>query len=433
MSSTTNLATSRKSSTDPLIDAFFHPKQLDFLNAAERHVYYIAGLQSGKTWAGAPWARLAATEYAPGEVGLITAPDYTRAAVAASHFTRWCAPYIRAWNGEHRYWSIISKTGELSTVYLRSMTAPRPLGEPGESAAGITAAWLWADEACLYPAIAHRHLNSRIAVKKAEGMGWKRVTSTPRGHEEIHAEAVSQAEDGFTKLITSSCLDNPFYDRADFERAKRRFGEDSSWFRQNYLGLFEAFEGMAFPKFSRSLHTEAIGANPWPAYGAWDKGWTAPTVYVWAQVSSDDQIILRGCKAWTETERLTILPQIDKLMPVETHWIPTDMTFGDRQAGDPGWQKDMRARSWQTRSKSTSRVSETTRLNLLRTFLLQERIVIDKNGEGAEMIAQAFELAELKPGRDILRDKHPHTDVIDAVGQLVAGLFGQTQISIEVH
>ena len=351
-------------------------------------------------------------------------PDYPRAIAARKMFEHYVPTELRRYNGADRVWHVTGHGGEVSTVYLRSVSDP-------DVPRGLTLDWAWLDEAAYIDEEAWDNIRPTLAVKS--GDMW--ATTTPRGRNWVWRYAVQRPESEIDLLIHAASRDNPEFPASEWAAVKKRYGTDSARFRQEFRGLFEAFQGMAFPQFSRHTHGAQVGANPWPSYCGWDFGWTAPTVCVWMQVSPDEQVILRGCRAWTETERFLILAQVQRQVPpAECHYIDPAGGYGARDVGDPGWLNDMRReRGWKV--SYTRRVRESQRLNLIRQWLHQERIDIDMNGEGADLLVEAFETAELdaNPERDILADKHPQTDIIDAIGYVFAGRFGRQPITISVH
>ncbi len=401
-----------------------HPIQQQFHDAVQSHrrVALVTGRQLGKSTAGAVEAAIQTLFEQPGETGVICAPTYKHALVCRDLFNRFVPREMRSWNGQESRWQISNG----STVYLRSMTDE-------DSTRGLSGSWGWLDEAAMYSQKSYDNLRPAFAV--ADAKVW--ATTTPKGHNWLHREFVRSPQDGDI-LIQAASTASPYFPQAEYDRLAARYGEDSPWFRQEILGLFEAFVGQAFPAFDRTKHVEVCEETPWPMVAGWDVGWTAPTVIVWGQVSPDEQVVLRGCRKWTETERILILSEVAReLPPMSVHWIPTDATYGARQAGDPGWQTEMRAApcGFETRSVSTSRVSETRRLQLQRQWIHQHRLVIARGCEGAELLIDAFETAELdkKPEKDILSDMHPQTDIIDAVGQIFAGTFGAHKWSVTAH
>ena len=174
--------------------------QQAFLSSPAFRRWFCGGFQSGKTEGGAFEAALMATTYAPGETGLITVPDYPRAIAAKDRFEKYLPPGSRLrWNGAERVWHIAGREGRVSKVYLRAV------GRQPDSVAGIPAAWVWMDEAALYPPEAWEQIRPRVAVARSRGMGWTFATTTPKGRNWLWSQAVDEAEpDDFLIHVESS-------------------------------------------------------------------------------------------------------------------------------------------------------------------------------------------------------------------------------------
>ena len=233
-------------------------------------------------------------------------------------------------------------------------------------------------------------------------------------------------------LIRCASIDNPAYPPEEWEAVKARYGEDSPFFKQEHLGSFVAFIGQAIPAFDRTKHVIAATYNPdWEIIRCWDFGWTAPTVAVWMQFTPDEDVILLGCKLWTETTRTRVLSELSMdgvppLAPTVEAIDPAGASARAAESGDRGWRDAMEAKGMNV--EWTRTVSETRRLILVRQWMGQGKLFVAKDGPGAHHLIEAFETGELdaNPEKDRLKEnQHPQADILDAVGYGFAYKFGK--------
>lgn len=305
------------------------------------------------------------------------------------------------------------------------------LSDP-DAARGKVLDWAWLDECAMYSEEAMNNLRPAFAVREAHSWG----TTTPKGMNWLEKE--THDDDVF--FVHAESLDNPEFPAEEWEKAIKRHGFDSPFFKQEYRGLFQAFIGQAIPGFDRTKHADRdrIPATNHDALhvAGWDFGWTAPTVQIWYEVdTATERWIIRGCKIWTETHRQVILAEstfsaMNGSKPIWHAIDPSGAAGRAQEAGDKGWQHDMTIapRRWDVRTNR--RVSETRRLNLIRELIHGERLLVDPDGEGAEMVIHAFETGELdkNPEKDRLAEnQHPQADILDAIGYPLAEAYGSVQ------
>jgi len=371
---------------------------------AHQHTLVICGRQWGKSIFGAAESALHALHDCPGENGLIVAPTYKHALTCRDYFNQMVPPEIREWNGGESRWKLANG----STVFLRSVSDP-------DSTRGLTLAWAWLDESAMFDVKAWDTMRPAFAVNEADT--WQ--TTTARGLNWVHRDFKQRPMPNST-VIEGPSTDSPYFPQEEADRLAAQYGIDSPWYRQEILAKFEAFVGQAFPMFDRTKHVKPIThTGQLPFIGGWDFGWTAPTVFAWGQVLAGEKLILHGVRTWTETQRVVILAECTKIA-TEYDGIDPSGTYGAREVNDPGWRDDMEARHrnpiW------TNRIRESQRLNIMRRMMNEGRLVISGGAENRELLVAAFELAELdkNPEKDLLADIHPHTDIVDAVGYMVA-------------
>ena len=404
---------------------FLYSKQLAFIRARQSftHRRFVGGRQSGKTDVGAAESVLFSVHFRPGGTGAIIGPDFPRAQEARDRFNSMCPYEWRSWNGSERRWTIQNPHGGSPTIiHWMSLSDP-------DSARGKVLDWAWLDECAMYSQEAMDNLRPALMVRNGHSWG----TTTPKGMNWLEKE--THEPDVF--FVHAESRENPAFPESEWEKAIKRHGYDSPFFKQEYRGLFQAFIGQAIPMFDRSRHAnrELVSAFDQEALhvAGWDFGWTAPTVKIWFQIDTATETwTIRGCKLWTETERQVILAQsqfsaMNGTRPAWHAIDPSGAAGRAREAGDKGWQYDMERapRNWDVRTNR--RVTETRRLNLVRQLVTEGRLQVDPDGEGCEHVIHAFETAELdaNPEKDRLKEnQHPQADIIDAIGYPIAEVYG---------
>ena len=405
-------------------DYRLHPKQLAFINARSKykHRRFVGGRQSGKTDVGAIDALMFSTYLRPGGTGAIIGPDYPRAQEARDRFNSICPYELRTWNGSERRWTIRGNGGKPSLIHWMSLS-------DADSARGKVLDWAWLDECAMYSEEAMNNLRPALMVKGGHSWG----TTTPKGMNWLERE--THEPDVF--FIHAESTDNPEFPKSEWEKAIKRHGFDSPFFKQEYRGLFQAFVGQAIPAFDRTKHANRELIKPYDEnalhVAGWDFGWTAPTVQIWYQIDTAAETwTIRGCKTWTETDRAVILAQakfssMNGTRPVWHAIDPSGAAGRAQETGDKGWQYDMERAPRQWDVRTNRRVSETRRLNLIRQLINEKRLFVDPDGENAELVIHAFETGELdaNPEKDRLKEnQHPQADILDAIGYPIAEVYG---------
>ena len=86
---------------------------------------------------------------------------------------------------------------------------------------------------------------------------------------------------------------NPKYDDAEFEWAKRFYGEDSPVFREQYLGEWVFYGGLVWPNFSSKHIIEPFKIpSSWKVVRSIDFGYRDPFVCLWGAVGPNQEIYI---------------------------------------------------------------------------------------------------------------------------------------------
>src|ERR1700735_381649 len=208
------------------------PKQFAAFNAPEQFVAAIAGVQSGKTFLGSVWSAKKIQEF-PKLNGIIAAPTYKilQQSTLDKFFQNF--PMLRKFYKESK--------GEISlptggTVFPRSFD--QPLG-----AEGITAHWIWADEAGQMPRLAWTIMKSRVAMTRGQIF----LTTTPYSLNWLYEDVYLpwfRREDTRINVFTWASTENPNFPKEHFDAEKRRLSAEE--FARRYEGAFAKRKGLVY-------------------------------------------------------------------------------------------------------------------------------------------------------------------------------------------
>jgi PBSX family phage terminase large subunit len=192
----------------------------------------IAGIQSGKTFVGSLWSGGKIQEFPKGN-GLIAAPTYKilQQSTLDKFFQNF--PMMRKFYKESKG-EIKLPTG--GTVFVRSFDSP--LG-----AEGITANWIWADEAGQMPRLAWTIMKSRVAMTGGQIF----ITTTPYTLNWLYEEVWlpwQRREDPRISVYTWASIDNPNFPKDHFDAEKKRLSREE--FARRYEGVFAKMEGLVY-------------------------------------------------------------------------------------------------------------------------------------------------------------------------------------------
>lgn len=192
----------------------------------------VAGVQSGKTFAGVHWAGLKISEYPKG-TGIIVAPTYKILQQATMRKFFDVLPRLRKHYREQKG-EIILPTGGI--VYVRS--ADSPLGIEG-----ITANWIWLDEGGMTSVLTWTILRSRVSMTGGQIL----ITTTPYNMGWLYKEFFVPWKEGKDKnlsFFTWKSTDNPQFSKEYFEQERTRL--NPAEFARRYEGKFEKMTGLVW-------------------------------------------------------------------------------------------------------------------------------------------------------------------------------------------
>lgn len=257
----------------------FEYQQKAFLSE-RRFIGLIAGTGGGKTFFGPIWLLEEVKKY-PEDYFFVIAPTFPL-------FQRTTLPEFRKRFDRHigGVYFEQKKRYELNTggiIYFGSADNPDSL-EGGQ----VRAAWV--DEAGQIKLASWQAVLRRLGIK----MGRCLLTTTPYGLNWLYKDFYQRWKKGDPDydVIQFESIENPYYPKAEFERAKRTL--DSRIFDMRYRGLFRKLSGLIYPDFTQ----ENIVTKPfdipkeWTVFGGIDFGWNNPFVALKLAIDKDDNIYI---------------------------------------------------------------------------------------------------------------------------------------------
>lgn len=239
-----------------------HKFQDEAIFAKERFVALVAGLQSGKTLAGAIWARIQ-FDTNPTDDGLIAAPTYKILTQSTLPKFFEINPDLKQYYKKGDSEITVPDRG---TIFIRSTENPNVIE-------GMTLRWIWADEAGQMKLDAWVNFQGRLSILKGDFF----ATTTPYTLNWLYSDfykAFKNLNHDYKVVQFRSC-DNPYFPKEEYERVKSTM--DARTFRRRYDGLFEKLEGLVYDEFNELVHVippqeihfkEVIAGVDW--------GWTNP-------------------------------------------------------------------------------------------------------------------------------------------------------------
>ena len=231
-------------STD-VVDVELYDQQRTFADSDSAYTAFVAGIGSGKTFAGcvralrASMGTIGTRNIATPNLGVITAPTYPMLQDATIRtFQDVAGDYIAKIN---RGTMTITMTNG-SEILLRTADNPDRLRGPNIS-------WWYGDEAALYKPDIWRIMIGRLRQFGVMGSAW--ITTTPRGRDWIYRLFVRDADEKY-ELIRASSADNVYLADDIIEAWESEYSGDFA--RQELLGEFIAHQGLVYEEFSQDRH-----------------------------------------------------------------------------------------------------------------------------------------------------------------------------------
>ena len=255
---------------------FLMPKQDRFIFSECKYPAFVAGLGSGKTWAGCIKALIKA---GAGEDGVIVAPTYT---MLRDVTQRTFFEILHSHNQEYEF----NKTeGVLhykgATIFFRS-------GDKPDRLRGININWAYLDEAALMREEVWKIIIGRLRVGE-KPQAW--ITTTPAGFNWVYDYWVSRESDSYEIIHSSSHENIHLPEEYLGDLVDTYTGE---YAKQEIEGDFVAFEGLVYLECSRNVHVIDNFDIPesWKRVRGIDYGYTNPFVCLWGALDEDDRLYI---------------------------------------------------------------------------------------------------------------------------------------------
>lgn len=225
---------------------YLNDSQLDFLHAENPSTLFCGGLGSGKTFAGAIWAAVMATQY-PQVRGMITANTHgqLRKATLVALFD-----IFDKMNIKYRY---LVNNSEIhvqggAIIYAYSM-------DNYDNMRGVEVGWCWSDECAFYKDAAYDVMRGRIRDKRGTCQ-WK-GTTTPNGYNWLYKKFVETPVKN-SKVVYAKTMDN-IDNLADNYVDELREQYDDKLAQQELEGQFvNLSSGKVYYGFDRNDNVEEV-------------------------------------------------------------------------------------------------------------------------------------------------------------------------------
>lgn len=243
----------------------FYGQQENFVYCEDRFSGFIGGIGSGKSYAGAAKAILAADRL--GGLGLVVSPTYPMLRDATLRSFQELADSQIA--DFHKTEMIVSMRNG-AEILFRSADKPDRLRGPNIS-------WAWLDEASMCPPGTWEIVIGRLRAQGRAGPAW--VTSTPKGRNWLYGIAPQLT------IFRAKTQENPYLD-SEFVKSLE-LAYTGSFAAQELGGEFVSWEGLVYDEFQRDTHVKDQ-PGPWERVVAGvDEGYTNPAVILVIGIDSD--------------------------------------------------------------------------------------------------------------------------------------------------
>lgn len=219
--------------------------QHDFVFSTAHYAAFVAGIGSGKSYAGAVRATMASMGHIGNEsiptpnLGIVTAPTYSILRDAS---------FRSFMDVADEYVADVNRSNFIVTMVNGSEVLFRTASDP-EKMRGPNAAWWWGDEAAMYDPRVWRIMIGRLRQFGRRGYAWP--TTTPHGRNWLYQEFIAQRREDYA-VFTASTRHNPFVDDAFVRSLEESYAGDFA--RQELDAEFVAFEGLVYLEFQRDVH-----------------------------------------------------------------------------------------------------------------------------------------------------------------------------------
>ena len=255
---------------------YLMPKQDQFLFGDAKYSAFVAGIGSGKTFAGCVKAILKARS---GEPGVIVAPTF---AMLRDVTQQTLTDLLNTYNQPYKLNKsdgVLEYSG--ARIYMRSGDRPDRLRGPNLN-------WAYLDEAALMREVVWKIIIGRLRIGRNPG-AW--ITTTPAGFNWVYEYWVERALKKYT-ITHSTTRENIHLPAEYIEDLENTYTGEFA--KQEIEGDFVAFEGLVYSEFSRNIHVIDNFDIPehWMRVRGIDHGYTNPFVCLWGAIDEDGRLYI---------------------------------------------------------------------------------------------------------------------------------------------
>lgn len=265
------------------IEITLHKYQSKAFDSQKRFIALIAGTGGGKTYFGPVWLINEIMKKPNGKF-LIVAPVYKmleRASLPSLLKTLKDGKIKHDFKKQEGKITLSSKINSINTtaeIFLASADRPDTL-----EGMHIDGAWL--DEAGQMKYWAWIVIQARLGQR----LGRALLTTTPYGMNWLYTEFWKRWRDGDKNydVIQFTSIDNPYYPKEEFERAKTAMSKEV--FEMRYMGQFRKMSGLIYADFNANHIIEPFEIpESWGRIAGIDFGWNNPFVFLEIAIDNDD-------------------------------------------------------------------------------------------------------------------------------------------------
>lgn len=247
-----------------------YPMQARFVRDESRYVAFVAGRNSGKTFAGS-WKALTKAEQ--GGLGIIAAPDFPMLEFGAKRAFLERLRQVGVRHEVHQQRGVVTIPRWGAEVRFATL-------ETEGRVRGPNYAWGWVDEV---EYVTDRTIWQALKGAIRDGQAPQLfVTTTPKGRRLVWDEWVQGATPHHA-LYKATTRDNPFIDAADYIAG---LGYTGRFLQQEIEAEFVAFEGLVFPEWSRE-RVRQVDCEGWRTVLGVDVGTRNPTCVLTVRRAGD--------------------------------------------------------------------------------------------------------------------------------------------------
>jgi len=241
-------------------------------------VLLLAGVQSGKTTAGAAW-ELIQWQRNPTKDHLILAP--THKVLQHSTLRKLDSLIPKGWATFNQSQSVYNLRWG-GKVFVRSTEDP-------DAMEGMSPHSIWADEAGKYSSKAWENIQARRSATRGPVL----LTSTPYGMGWMYHDFYQKWLKGLPeyRVVHFRSIDSPFFPKEEWDRAKRDMPDKV--FRRKFSGIFTPLEGLIYDGFDADAMELDLASVPagWQRIGGIDHGHSEghpAAIGIWASPNFDN-------------------------------------------------------------------------------------------------------------------------------------------------